>query len=313
MIGDAGKINFLGRAGDDTLEGADGDDVLDGGAGSDTLDGGDGWDGVWYSDDEEHGGAAGVVVNLELGTATDGFGDTDTLIGIEWVSGTAQADTLTGADSATEEVEWFAALDGNDTIDGGTGGFDIVSYSDDDNRGGSAAVVVNLSTGTATDGFGSIDTLIDIEAVDGTRFGDHLIGDGLRNQLQGLDGDDILDGNGSDIVGQGGFVDNLIGGAGNDAYVIDIGDEFAWINNVSDASLGETNTLSPSERASTRPTFRCSRSVATLRSPTRRAMSFVLSAGRARTPRSPAKSVFHLEAAGARPSWCPDRERPATT
>ena len=103
--------------------------------------------------------------------------------------------------------------------------------------------MVNLSTGTATDGFGSTDTLIDIEAVDGTRFGDHLIGDGLWNQLSGLDGDDTFDGNGSDVVGQGGFVDNLVGGAGNDTYVIDVGDEFAWINNVIDASLGETNTL----------------------------------------------------------------------
>jgi len=105
MMGDAGKINFLGRGGDDTLEGADGDDVLDGGAGGDTLDGGAGWDGVTYYNDEEDGGTSGVVVNLELGAATDGFGDTDTLIGIEWVSGTAQADTLTGADSTTEEVE----------------------------------------------------------------------------------------------------------------------------------------------------------------------------------------------------------------
>ena len=71
-----------------------------GGLGSDSIDGGTGIDEVDYSTDAAAGGEAGVTVDLSAGTATDGFGDSDTLSNIENVTATAEADHLTGSDDA---------------------------------------------------------------------------------------------------------------------------------------------------------------------------------------------------------------------
>ena len=91
--------------------------MLDGGAGNDTLDGGDGSDLVSYVSDAQFGGTAGVNVNLATGIAIDGFGNTDTLISIEGVSGSNAADTLVGSDG----IDILFGLGGNDFLDGGAG------------------------------------------------------------------------------------------------------------------------------------------------------------------------------------------------
>jgi Ca2+-binding RTX toxin-like protein len=57
-----------------------------------------------------------------------------------------------------------------------------------------AAVTVNLATGQASGGFAQGDTLVDIEAVEGSRHGDRLTGDGAANLLEGGQGDDTLTG-----------------------------------------------------------------------------------------------------------------------
>jgi len=62
-------------------------------AGNDTLDGGGGLDRASYDRDVQFGGNKGVTINLKTGTAIDGFGNTDTLIGIERGRGTQFADT----------------------------------------------------------------------------------------------------------------------------------------------------------------------------------------------------------------------------
>ncbi|MCH7862247.1 MAG: hypothetical protein IH998_11265, partial [Proteobacteria bacterium] len=78
-----GAQNFtLGATG--AMQGAtfgSGNDIFTWGGGSigGTIDGGTGFDEVDYSNDAESGGTAGVTVNLATSTATDGFGDTDTL------------------------------------------------------------------------------------------------------------------------------------------------------------------------------------------------------------------------------------------
>jgi Ca2+-binding RTX toxin-like protein len=54
---------------------------------------------------------AGVVVNLATGTASDGYGGTDTLSGIENVRGSTFNDTLTGDANAN----WLEGGVGNDT------------------------------------------------------------------------------------------------------------------------------------------------------------------------------------------------------
>ena len=87
------SLQLAGDEGANALQGAAANDTLDGGAGDDTLDGAAGTDLVTYEDDP-----AGVIVNLAQGTATDGWGDTDTLRNIEQVKGSGFDDELTGDD-----------------------------------------------------------------------------------------------------------------------------------------------------------------------------------------------------------------------
>jgi Ca2+-binding RTX toxin-like protein len=86
--------------------------------------------------------------------------------------------------------ESFAGGQGNDTIDGG-GGYDEVLY----NYGSPATGVnVNLATGIAQDGFGTIDTLYNIEGVEGSDLNDTIVGSAADNRLDGRGGDDRMDG-----------------------------------------------------------------------------------------------------------------------
>lgn len=103
---------------------------------------------------------------------------------------------------------------GNDIIDGGED-TDTVVYQFD-----AAGVTVDLSTGSATDGFGDSDVLIDIENIVGSEFNDSLTGDDNANSLTGRGGDDTIDGKGGNdfLVGAAGS-DILSGGAGNDSFL----------------------------------------------------------------------------------------------
>ena len=103
---------------------------------------------------------------------------------------------------------------GNDFIDGG-GDADTVVYQFD-----VAGVTVDLSAGSATDGFGGSDVLIDIENIIGSEFNDRLIGGDDANSLAGRDGDDTIAGRSGDdfVIGAAGS-DILSGGAGNDSFV----------------------------------------------------------------------------------------------
>ncbi|MCV2874618.1 calcium-binding protein, partial [Defluviimonas sp. WL0050] len=203
-----GDDEIYGGNGNDTILGGAADDYLRGDAGNDTLDGGADFDQITYDSS-----TSGVVVNLALGTASDGLGGTDTLISIESVRGSMQADSITG-DSGNNVL---MGLQGNDTLDGGAGTGDMARYDRDSNYGGMSGVYVDLAAGTATDGFGDTDTLIGIERVRGSNFGDTIFGDSGDNILQGRDGDDeIFAGAGNDeIFGENGS-DYLRGDAGND-------------------------------------------------------------------------------------------------
>jgi Ca2+-binding RTX toxin-like protein len=193
-----------GTAHADQIDGSEADEGFHGLAGDDTINGGGGWDEIRYDREMNYGGGTGgVVVDLGAGTATDSFGDTDTLIDISSVRGTAQADTLTGSDGDNS----FTGHGGDDVISGGDG-WDTVRYDRDDFRGGTQGVRVDLAAGTATDGFGDSDTLSGIEEVRGTIHDDELHGDANDNRLRGGDGED-------DIFGSAGN-DTLEGGEGRD-------------------------------------------------------------------------------------------------
>lgn len=252
LRGDDGENFFDGREGDDLLEGRGGRDNFRGSEGNDTIDGGTGTDRAEYQRDAERGGGAGVVVDLTAGTATDGFGDTDTLISIEDVLGTQFDDTVVGNDadnyiegnagddslSGGAGRDSFRGSQGNDTIDGGESfvefsGGDRVSYDEEAERGGSGGVNVNLATGVATDSFGNTDTLISIEEVRGTDFDDTIFGSDADERLDGEGGDDYLD-------AVGGLENELIGGDGNDTLIgSDTGADFFFPGGGTDIVQGE--------------------------------------------------------------------------
>jgi Ca2+-binding RTX toxin-like protein len=203
----AGIEGVWGSAFDDILRGGDpangfgaidGFEFFRGGAGNDLIDGGAGYDRVDYNNSP-----TGVVVQLggsSDGFAEDGFGGTDTLVNIEAVRGSSFADELYGSDDAP--FESLEGRGGNDLIDGG-GGIDRVDYV-----GSPSAVTVNLNTGTAQDGWGGVDTLVNIENIRGSAFNDTLTGDAGNNRLDGSEG-----------------ADRLFGLGGDDTYVVDnVGD-----------------------------------------------------------------------------------------
>ena len=105
--------------------------------------------------------------------------------GNDTLSGGAGDDNLNGGDG----IDVLSGGAGNDQING-QGGVDRVDY-----YYSVASVVVDLATGTALDGSGGTDTLSNIEDVRGSRdFGDSIIGDTADNKIEGLGGNDTLDG-----------------------------------------------------------------------------------------------------------------------
>ncbi len=182
--------SIIGNAADNRLRGYAGDDGFVGGAGDDEIDGGvDSWDEYDLVDYSQEGGGAGVTVNLATGVAIDTFGDTDTLISIEEVIGTDQDDVMVGNDYDN----WFVLGAGDDSVDGGGSGFDQVSYSSET---GGVGVSVDLAAGTATDTYGDTDTLVSIEVIRGSQWGDEILGDDADNTFRGMAGDDTMDGRG---------------------------------------------------------------------------------------------------------------------
>jgi Ca2+-binding RTX toxin-like protein len=188
-----------GSIGNDLIIGSDAANRFFGGEGNDTINGGLGLDLVMH--DSFTGGSSlaemGVTVNLTTGIATDAWGFTDTLISIENVNGTKQADDLTGVAIADTRT-FLRGLTSNDVLRAPT----VDTLITADYRGDRDAVTVNLGTGLATDGWGDTDRLVNIQSVIGSRFTDHITG-GARN--------DLLEGGAGD--------DSLIGGAGTDIAV----------------------------------------------------------------------------------------------
>lgn len=167
------------RGGGDFVRDAGGADHYDlGGGRDDTLT-------YEYWFDHPAGMTGGVTVNLTLETALGPDGHRDTVIGVERVRGTFLDDKLVG-DGADNEL---MGLQGNDILNG-QGGFDTVDYRKEASHGGHGGVRVNLSTGEARDSFQTVDTLVSIEAVEGTEFRDFMIANRQDNLFQGRGGAD---------------------------------------------------------------------------------------------------------------------------
>jgi Ca2+-binding RTX toxin-like protein len=228
----------------DTFNGNTGDDNFEGFAGDDVFIGGDGTDLVSYHREYVGGGLSGAFVDLAGNSATDSFGNTDTLTGIEDVMGTMFDDTLLG-DGNDNDLQ---SLQGNDFIRGGagadiidagkagTGGFrhDIVIGDagndtfnvDDENskttvlayafEAGGAGVTVNLATGTATDTFGNVDTLNGVRFIVATDNNDNLTGSTGDDVLApGRGATDTVNGNGGTDILAYYFISDGLGGGGD--------------------------------------------------------------------------------------------------
>lgn len=184
--GSTSDDRITGSAGANTLLGHDGDDVLRGGAGGDRLDGGAGLDQASYESS-----AAGVEIDLRLGTAAGGDAAGDVLSGIEIVVGSRHADRLTGND----ERNALYGGDGDDTLIDGGG----------NDRLGGGAGRDRIEGGDGND------------SIDGGAGDDQLAGEAGHDTIAGGDGADTIDGgDGSDILDGGAGADILRGGAGID-------------------------------------------------------------------------------------------------
>lgn len=225
LYGDAANRNVIsGGLGNDTIFAAGtGSDVLDGGAGTDTVD---------FSLF-----TVGLTIELQAGTASD-MSLIDPFVhfysGFENATGGAGNDLIVGEYGAN-------VLDGgagNDTLRGSTGadtlkggaGVDTADFSMSE-----AAVTANLTTGTASGGEAQGDSLTGVENLQGTEFGDLLVGNASSNYLFGVLGNDTLMASGysSDTLNGGGGIDtadyslfsvgltiDLASGTANDASAI---------------------------------------------------------------------------------------------
>ncbi|MBL0406315.1 hypothetical protein JKG68_20355 [Microvirga aerilata] len=223
LSGGFGNDTLNGGLGNDSLDGGDGDDILEGQAGADTLTGGNGFDIVGY-----WSAFAGVTLDLANPSSNTGDAEGDRLSSIEHVSGTSHDDKLYGDDSwngfaGDNGNDLLSGRGGNDYLTGGAGGDTLDggdgtdTYGTDSSQGEPFGIYVNLSSHTAQDGHGNVDTLISIENVDGGALDDILAGDLNANQLRGWEGNDTLVGDdGNDSLEGAGGKDELYGGAGDD-------------------------------------------------------------------------------------------------
>ncbi|BAI73768.1 calcium binding hemolysin protein (plasmid) [Azospirillum sp. B510] len=202
VTGSAHDDGLTGDGGANRLEGGAGDDWLSGGTGADSLIGGDGIDSADYA-----GSSAGIDVDLSTGRGAGGDAEGDVLSGVENLGGSDHDDRLTG-DAYANRLDGrggndtLVGLGGADTLVGGDG-IDTAEY-----LASTAAVTVNLASGTGSGGDAQGDRLSGIENLTGSAFGDRLIGDAGANILDGAGGNDTLVG--------GAGADTLIGGAGSD-------------------------------------------------------------------------------------------------
>ena len=176
---------------------------FEGGAGNDLIFGGEGFDRASYANSP-----AGVSVDLSQNIAfRDGYGNIDTLFGIEGVAGTPFADVLIGDDGRN----FFQPGRGADVIDG-AGGVDVLSYARL-----ASSIEVNLKAGFALHASGARATLANLENVETGAGDDNLTGDNSDNDLSGGQGADRIAG----LVGR----DRLFGGAGDDLLFGNSGDD----------------------------------------------------------------------------------------
>jgi Ca2+-binding RTX toxin-like protein len=208
LYGGDGADTLMGGAGDDVVLAGNDDDLIVSGLGDDYYNAGiGGTDTITFSST-----AAGISVDLMVGTAFGIETGSDIVISVDNVIGGHGSDFISGTDWNNELVggggsDTLIGGSGHDTLIGGMGsdtllggdGFDRTTYGTS-----LSGVAVNLATGVNAGGDAEGDILESIEFVTGSIFGDLLIGSNADDVFIGLTGNDTLD-----------------GGAGDDNYIVD--------------------------------------------------------------------------------------------
>ncbi|MFT3956445.1 MAG: calcium-binding protein [Piscinibacter sp.] len=236
LLGGAGNDSLRGSSANDLLQGFAGNDTLRGMAGDDELEGGPGLDTADFSDAN-----GSIEVRLGDGLAlpwdstghgATNMGGADSLSGVERVIAGRYADVLQGSEASDtlnggaghDSLSGLAGNDslaggagsdffsggignglGNDTLDGGTitGVFGDCDLNIADYRGTTNSIVLNLVSGSATDGTGGIDKLVNINGLWAGAGNDTLTGTTLaRLELFG-------GGMGNDTIIGGAIADTL--------------------------------------------------------------------------------------------------------
>jgi len=258
IIGNALNNELRGEAGNDRLEGRDGDDRLIGGSGIDTMLGGNGNDTYSVTEDGDEvleesdtGGIDTVESSIQSFTLTDNL-EVLILLGAAIIGIGSDGDNTILGNGNNNELrgqggnDTIEGGDGNDLLDGGLGadtlsgsngndtylvddladdvielaastGVDLVESSVDfdmslPNRTG----LDNLTlTGLAVVGTGNANANIIL----GNSQDNVLDGGGGSDRLEGNEGNDRLIGGAADAA-----VDTLLGGNGDDTYVVGDGD-----------------------------------------------------------------------------------------
>ncbi|RYJ01151.1 MAG: hypothetical protein EON47_11675, partial [Acetobacteraceae bacterium] len=201
------------------------------------------------------GDPAGVAVDLGAGTARDGWGGTDVLVGIGVARGSALGDRLTGGAGA----ETLFGGDGADTLDG-AGGADRLEGGpgDDLYYAGTGAILVETAgegsdtviaalswtlapnlevlllaeaagaaTGIGNAGDNRVTGNAWANILDGGAGADTVLGGAGDDTLYGGPGDDLVDGEaGNDAMAGGTGADTLRGGDGDDTFIVDADGRF---------------------------------------------------------------------------------------
>jgi|GEM_PF-4017369 len=210
--GNGGNDTLYGGDGDDTLNGGEGNDILLGGKGNDTLNGGNGIDTASYADST---GPVNVSLsqpnphNVGSGQGSDTFNSIENLTGSDFndvLEGDAGTNVLHGG--AGDDI--LIATAGGDTLDGDTDPLGDTA----DFRNGTSGVTVTLQNQTTAQnvggGIGNI-TLMHIQNLTGSAFGDTLVGDDNANVLTGGAGNDTLTGGkGNDTLDGGANIDTAV-------------------------------------------------------------------------------------------------------
>ncbi|MET0427788.1 MAG: cadherin domain-containing protein, partial [Microvirga sp.] len=201
--GGSGIVTGIVKLGDgnDTAYGGAQAETFAAGFGVNVIDGGGGDDTISYAD-----AASGVFVNLALTARQFTVASSDTLLNIEAILGSDQADSLSGNGFSNT----LTGGSGDDTLDGAFGddrldggaGLDTARFS------GSLGATVDLSkTGAQGTGYGT-DTLVGIENLEGGSGADSLAGNDGANRLVGGAGNDTLAGGGGNDTLEGGTGQN---------------------------------------------------------------------------------------------------------